>query len=241
MEHAITIVGCGLPERELVSSDRLTPNNYEIFIDKEGHTCQTNVIMASRFTRFLVVNDDNQFPYKILGKAIGESELAYTLGAVKCAVIPLYSGIQLVYNDVKTAFLALVTDGIFDWMDPDKLIARIFLTSANTYREYVNENKREFGPALSSILIDLEMSKFVWCVEVSRPGAFAEGRVEAVVLVDSTSATINKSPFLLITKEKQVVYSDGGRPVSYDWDAPLDVPAFYHNLQEVIPCGKNRV
>lgn len=239
LEHAITIVGCGMPVKELATSNQLTPHNYEIFIDQNGDTYQTNVIMASKLIKFLVVNDDNQFPYRLLNKGIREGELGYNLEAIKCAVIPLYSGIQLVYNDVKTAFLALVTDGVFDWMNPDKLITRIFLTSANTYREYVNEYRADFGSALSSILINLEMSKFVWCVEVSRPSAFVEGKVEAVVLVDSTSATTNRSPFLLITKNGRIDYSDGGKPVSYAWDRPLEVPAFHHNLQEVTPYGKD--
>lgn len=239
LEHAITIIGCGEPVRELVSSNRLTANYYEMFIDTNGHTYQTNVIMAAKLMKFLIINDDNQLPYRVLDKAIGESEVKYSLEAIKYAVVPLYSGVQLVYNDVKTAFLALVTDGIFDWMRPDKLITRIFLTSANTYREYINENSTAFGSDLSSILINLEMSKFVWCVEVSRPDAFTRGKIEAIVLVDSTSATINKSPFLLLTKANQVDYCDDGKPVSYAWKAPLNVPAFHHNLVEVVPFGED--
>ena len=250
-EHAVAIIGCSSPNLTNIDFERLPPNKFEEFADEDGKPLRTNVILATRFISHMVVNDDNYFPYRILGRLPPKIDdlpqegerllqkrdtLSYTMRAINHAVIPLYPRIQLVYNDVRISFLALWKTGIYNWSE--KIVARIFLTSANTYREYVNQNSSAFSQDLKNIIVHLEMPKFIWVVEVSSPEASKANLVNAIVLVDSTSATINKNPFLLITEKNQIRYVDAEKSVAYSCSSDLlSIPKFNNNLQEVTPYG----
>ena len=143
-EHAITIIGHGEP---VIPNDptHLPHSYFELSYQADGTPYETNVIMASKFIQFAVINDDNAFPYRNLDKNPRLSQVGYSLHDIEYAVIPLYPRIQLVYNDVCEKFLGLVQRGIYDWAAGNKLISRIFLTSSNTYREYVREHQKELG------------------------------------------------------------------------------------------------
>lgn len=253
-EHAVTIIGHGEPA---IPNDptRLPHNYFELGYQEDGTPYETNVIMASKFIQFAVINDDNAFPYRRLDKDPRMSQVGYSLHDIEYAVIPLYPRIQLVYNDVREKFLGLVQRGIYNWAAGDKLISRIFLTSSNTYREYVREQQKEFGVDLVNIVLDLEMPKFIWCVEVSNYASFQRGEVNAIILIDSTCATINPDPFLLVTMEDRIKYksdaiyaeeynSDTGTTESTNFVEFSDnislfsVPAFHNNLEEVHPYGE---
>lgn len=236
-EHAVAIIGCSSPKLTNIDFQNLPPRMFEDFADKEGKPLRTNVILATKFISHMVVNDDNYFPYRILSRLPQKGDISsYTMRAINYAVIPLYPRIQLVYNDVRISFLALWKTGIYDWSE--KIVARIFLTSANTYREYVNQNSAAFGRDLKNIVVHLEMPKFIWVVEVSSPEASKANLVNAIVLVDSTSATINKNPFLLITEKNQIRYVDAEKSVAYSCSSDLlSIPKFTNNLQEVTPYG----
>lgn len=253
-EHAVTIIGHG--GYVIPGDPAYIPHTYfELGYQEDGTLCETNVIMASKFIQFAVINDDNAFPYRRLDKDPRMSEVGYSLHDIEYAVIPLYPRIQLVYNDVREKFLGLVQRGIYNWAAGDKLIARIFLTSSNTYREYVCEQQKEFGMDLVNIVLDLEMPKFIWCVEISAYSSFQRGEVNAIILIDSTCATINPDPFLLVTMEDRIKYkidtiyaeeynSDTGTTESTNFVEFSDnislfsVPAFHNNLEEVHPYGE---
>lgn len=60
-----------------------------------------------------------------------------TIPEIDRLIIPLYSRIQLSYEDIRTIFLRMVSTYQENWEGP--IVGRIFLASANTYREYINE------------------------------------------------------------------------------------------------------
>lgn len=253
-EHAITLIGHG----KIASPSQLRwiPDNYyEIGYDKDGAARKTNVILASKFVSFAVINDDNYLPYREVSRTVDTAGGHYSMHDIDYAVIPLYPRIQLAFNDVREKFLALLPLGYYDWVGQENLIVRFFITSANSYREYAQENIRALGPDLVNVILGIEMPRFIWCVEISSRLAFEEDLVNAIVLIDSTCATINSDPFLLLTSPNWIKYKSTADyveeydPVTEKTEflnyqeitegiSLLTVPAFHKNLEEVIPYGK---
>lgn len=253
-EHAVTIIGHGKPI--IPQEPEHIPSKYfELSYQEDGTTHETNVIMSSKFIPSAVINDDNAFPYRILDKDPRKSQVRYSLHDIEYVIVPLYPRVQLVYNDIREKFLGLVQCGIYGWATQEKLVSRIFLTSSNTYREYVFEQRKAFGANFVNIVLDLEMPKFIWCVEVSRYTSFQSGLINAVVLIDSTCATIDPDPFLLVTMEdrikykKNAVYTEEYNSATETTESKnvvefldnvklFNAPAFHNNLEEVLPNGE---
>lgn len=243
--HAISVVGLGkrLPEingslRELIS----TECPYESYWESKNEIT-TNVILSSRFYNSIVVNDDNFFPYAMVhmkraSQGFGDnSAIPYAIPEIDRLIIPLYSRIQLTYEDVRTIFLRLVAADSSQWGEP--VICSIFLTSANTYREYLNESCRHMNPDIRKILISLEMPRFIWCVEASTPEHYQleEPIIDGLVIFDSTSATINPEPFLFVASPKGAVHYKVESLIKEMGNTPNylhSMPSFSKNLKEVI-------
>ena len=245
--HAISVVGLGTPKiqsaeelRELIES--LCP--YESYWD-EGNEVMTNVVISSRFYNSIVVNDDNYYPYTVAHikrpqQEADDDKVPYTIPEIDRLIIPLYSRIQLSYEDIRTIFLRMVSAYQDEWGGP--IIARIFLASANTYREYVNEINDAGNESLKLIkrlLINLEMPKFIWCVEASSVEHYQSENpiIDGLVIFDSTSATINPEPFLFLAFPNGVIRIKNGSEV-FECEAAregfdLSMPHFNKNLVEV--------
>ena len=152
------------------------------------------------------------------------------------AIIPLYSRVQLCYSDVKELLIGLVEAGNYDDIADQLLVVHPFLASANTYREYANDVIRQYDPDLSELILTIEMPKFIWCVEIATKESFQKGLFNALVLIDSTSATVNKEPYLLVTGEQEIRYLDRdvGRAFPQE-SGRKEFPSFNRNLNEVQP------
>lgn len=91
---------------------------------------------------------------------------------------------------------------------------------------------------IRQILISLEMPRFIWCVETSTPEHFRsdEPCVDGLVILDSTSATINAEPFLFIAFPNGVVRFKSNSFIYEYVDENrrgLSMPRFNRNLVEV--------
>lgn len=241
--HALSVVGLGASLlQETVDLNHLIENHcpFESYQD-HGNDVMTQVVLSSRFYRSVVVNDDNYFPYspvhtKLQEHSENEERVPYTISEIDRIIIPLYARIQLTYEDVRTIFLRLVAANPTQW--GDTTIGRIFLTSANTYREYVNESCGELNPLIKKILISLEMPRFIWCVEVSKPEHYqlSEPVVDGLLILDSTSATFNPEPFLFIADMTGIVCFKNHSDIikwSCQDDTGFPIPRFAKNLKEV--------
>lgn len=250
-EHAVTLIGHGKPIAP--SQLRWLPDNYfEVGYNKDGSMCKTKVMLSSKLVTFAVVNDDNYLPYREVSRTVCAVEGNYSMHDIDYAVIPLYPRIQLVFNDVREKFLALLPLGYYEWAGQEELIVRFFIASANSYREYAQENQSDLGAELVNVILNLEMPRFIWCVEISKVSAFERDHVNAIVLIDSTCATINSDPFLLLTMSDRIKYKSNTDYIEEynpstgniefmnyqeitDNVSLLDVPAFHKNLEEVNP------
>lgn len=245
--HAISIVGLGdqkpqhgVDLKELVES--YCP--YESYWDGDNEV-MTNVVLSSRFCNSVVVNDDNYFPYAMARMkrptqiATGDDTIPYTIPEIDRLIIPLYSRIQLSYEDIRTIFLRMVSTYQEEWGGP--IVARIFLASANTYREYVNSIDDTTNTSLKQIkhlLINLELPKFIWCVEASSVEHYQQENpiVDGLVIFDSTSSTINAEPFLFLAFPNGAVRVKTNSEIiecKEEDGCSLSIPQFNRNLLEV--------
>lgn len=244
--HAISIVGIErLPNANSSDFNLMKliecTHPFETYWEN-GNEITTDVVLASRFYNSIIVNDDNFFPYRAVHMKSknfdkeGSTVIPYTIPEIDKLIIPLYSRIQLVYEDVRTIFLRLVTAEREAWKGP--IIGRIFLASANTYREYINEKCPKLHTGIKNILMSIEMSRFIWCVEVSTPEQYGNesSSICGLIIFDSTSATINPEPFLfLAAPDGKVSYISESHIMAFEDETyeGLLMPHFNGNLDEV--------
>ena len=235
--HAVAIIGHDKPRVANIDGDMVSgwlENN------SNDRSCP-EVLFSTKLINSYYVNDDNFFPYRIVSKIPRESETHYKVNDKKqffimqdfdYAIVPLYHRIQLGYQEAKSVFMSLVQTGIYNWAK--RIIVRMFISSANTYKQYVFENRSKFGKKITDLITTLEMPRFIWCVEVSTPEAFSEGNINAITIIDSTSATVNTDPFLFITEKDSINFLDSHEQKAYCVPLSLPiVPCFKKNLQEV--------
>ena len=212
-------------------------------LEWEEQPSESTFYLASRLVEELIVNDDNQFPYQFLvtrsdsglkqlleeNETIKGKPYLYPASEIDGAVVPLYPRIQLDYEAVLNRFKALVEQGFYG--TGKTLVVRIFLTSANSLREHVLDVKKEIEESnphadpelLKSLqnLLRLELSRFVWILETSTPQEYENGFIQSVVIIDSTSATVDEQPI-------RFPLPDGdGRIIRKDFQG---VPRFEGNL-----------
>lgn len=241
--HAVSVVGLGnyhpIYDGVSISSQVESLCPFETYREN-GKELSVPVVLSSRFYNTVIVNDDNYYPYAAIHmkrpeQTEDEDVIPYSITDIDRLIVPLYPRIQLAYEDVRTIFLRMMAANPEHWGKP--MIGRIFLASANTYREYVNEDCPNLDRVIKTFLIDLEMPRFIWCVETSIPEHFQQKypTVDGLLIFDSTSATINPEPLLF------AVYPDGSMRVRKDGHimniktggVGLSIPRFNRNLKEV--------
>lgn len=239
--HAVAIVGHDKPEMDRLDGE-IPLSWFETPLKRNNSTQPVpEVLLSTKLINSYFVNDDNFFPYRVVSKILFKSETYYRVRNTRpkfrlqdfdYAVVPLYQRIQLGYQETKSVFMALVQTGIYNWAK--RIIVRMFVSSANTYKEYVYENRSFFGRKVTDIITSLEMPRFIWCIEVSTPQDFANELVNAIVIIDSTSATISADPFLLITEKDKIRFLNSEEQKAYCMPLSLPrVPCFRKNLREV--------
>lgn len=238
-EHAVSVVGIGRYYQDDWDLEKQI-RDVEPFemLNQDGKETQTNVVLSSRFVESLIVNDDTTFPYQAIHMVKPPEDSTglptYSITEIDRIIVPLYSRVQLAYDDVRIISLRMIDATKQNW--PSLSVVRIFLASSNTFREYINHDCKSLDKIVRSIFVKLPMPKFIWCVEISEPGHYKEGYIDGMILIDSTSATVNPDPGLLIFDNTGALrYKDGPKVLEYI-STPmreLQVPRFSHNLKEV--------
>ena len=246
--HAVTIVGHGEHETGNLIKGLVPSSWFEPYLSNSDLTQDLpKVILSTKLINSFYVNDDNFLPYRVVCRVPYASQTYFSSNGTQknfrlqdfdYAIVPLYQRIQLGYQEAKAAFMALVQMGTYSWLD--RIVMRMFISSANTYKEYVYENRQYFGKKLTDIITGLEMPRFIWCIEVSKPEDFVDKMVSAIAIIDSTSSTINADPFLLITEKEQIKLLNNREQKAYQLPVSFPrVPNFKKNLTEVNVNGKN--
>ncbi len=238
-EHAVAVVGVGprYQSEKRIDIGELIKNSPEAYekLLVNGMEVRTNVVLASRFVDTIIVNDDSFFPYQPVSSGPRAFQVPYNLMEIDRLIVPLYPRIQLDYSTVRLLTLRAMEADKARW--PSTAVTRIFLASANTLREHINQNCGALSPRSRTVFVILPMPKFVWCVEVGSPEHYQAGYIDGMILFDSTSATVNPSPELLIYDSTgNLRYKDDDTLWELE-EAPMGelcIPSFSSNLKEVV-------
>ena len=225
-QHAFSIIGHGE-----IRYDMLNDSDYINKIREPN----TNIILHSKLIDSMYIMDDNWFPFKKLDKYVtAKSDVNYSMYEITYAVVPLYSRMQLEYHEVYQRFLGLLKHGDIKW--EGNQIVRIYLTSSNSLKKYIKQTP-DILPALKKIIIDLNMSKFVWCIDLSEMEEYKNKKVSGKIIIDSTAGTKETEPWILIHNKEQIRYYDVCQDSSNEIKGLQIQPytEYVHNLDVINP------
>lgn len=224
LNHAIVLNGYCDVDRAKLNLDYIFQNGCVVRNLPNGIQEKTNVILHTELIDSLIVNDDGFFPYKEVsrpgvGGLYGQQDIVpeeaksknyYLTESINNAIIPLYSRTQLAYNDVLSYFIGIIQknkikDVRLNW--PSKIVARIFMTSVNSYKEYIKSTIGDINKVLCSMIMDVKFPRFIWCVEVSGFESYRNKKIDGIAILDPTCSTKSEYPFIFLHDgEKAGVY-----------------------------------
>lgn len=223
-QHAVSIVGHGKIDYELLDDSA----SIDTLKDEK-----TGIILHSKLISSLYVMEDNYFGYRRVSKQLPtvESDVDYNLYEIKFAVVPLYGKMQLVYNEVYERYVSLVESKTMNWEEVK--ISRIYMTSANSLKRETGNNKK-MCDQLKTIILRLNMSKFVWCIDIAGIDNYKNNLTSGRVIIDSTCSTHEKEPWLLMHDGHEIRYYDEDENSNFVVECDIQPYTIYtNNLKRV--------
>ena len=209
--HAIAVVGHGELDCGIVDS-------------------RHGLIDSSCAITSIIVNDDNVLPYFQVGRT-AEGEDGYGMSDIDLMLVPLYNRVHQEY--------AVLYERVMDYLETGNLnlcedsVVRIYLASAVSMKRRAMKDK-SMNPLLKSIVVAMEMPKFVWCVEISDKEEYKNRKISARMIIDSTASPGMSTPWLLVHDREKIKYLDSGK--WYEASHKTEAYNMYqHNLREVEP------
>ncbi len=198
--HAITLFGHGN-----VDYDRLDNDNVS-FLCEEG----TNVVMHSSLIQNVYAIDDNYFSYKGIDPyiPISDKDIDYALCEINYIIVPYCEKVLLGFNEIYEKFMEVVRKKAMEW--EGLRICRIYLTSANSFKEKAADNEK-MNEGLKKIIRLMDMPRFIWCIDLATVQESKENLISGRLIADSTVGTQTENPWLLMhNTEKFSIISENG-------------------------------
>lgn len=196
--HSVSIIGHGLINVDILDDPVLVKSIMDSEIEVVSHT---------RLVKDFYVMDDNLFPYKKMqiGWATSGNDVEYGAAELKYCVVPLYPRMQLVYNEVYARFKTWMLEKAMDWETP--CVSRIYITSANSLkRETLNST--DMNEQLVSIILNLSLPKFVWCIDLANFDEYKNGLTSGRIIIDTTAPTLDEEPWILRHDKNEINFID---------------------------------
>ena len=234
-KHAISIIGHGKINYDLLSdSDKI-----DELIDKEA-----NVISHARLISSIYVMDDRCFPYREVPVDLPDknSDVNYGGNELVYAAVPLYNRMQLTYKDVYNRMIAWLKLRVMKWEKVN--VCRIYITSANSLKRKAMQSM-SMPQTLKDIIISLSMPRFVWCIDLAGIGNYRDGKTTGRIIIDTTSATWEKEPWILRHDMETIQYKDFDLDPEYIYTVkesmhPYDIYKnnlkYYGGEEDELPC-----
>lgn len=199
-------------------------------LDCDAMDNRHGLIDSSCAVASIIVNDDNFLPYFQVERS-AEDEDSYGMNDIDLILVPLYNRVHQEY--------AVLYERVMDYLETGNLdlsedsVVRIYLASAVSMKRRAMEDK-SMDLMLKSILVSMEMPKFVWCVEISDKEEYKNRKISARMIIDSTASPGVSTPWLLVHDREKIKFLDSGK-----WYEASHKTAAYnmyqHNLREVEP------
>lgn len=223
-QHAVSIVGHGKIDYSVLDN----PVAVNKLIDEK-----TGILLHSKLISSLYVMEDNYFGYRKVSKSLptSESDVDYNLFEIKFAVVPLYEKMHLVYNEVYERYVSLVETKTMNWEEIK--ISRIYMTSANSLKREAGSNE-EMCEELKTIILRLNMPKFVWCIDIAGVDNYKKNLTSGRVIIDSTCSTYEEEPWILMHDGREIRYYDEDENDKYVVECEINPYKIYtNNLERV--------
>lgn len=234
MEHAVCVIGHGPIINKKLNSDQM-----ELYFEKSHDGKPLNALLHSRFIDSVIVNDDNYFPFRTVccnfmegtstDNLMSYTTPNYTIDAFDYFIIPLYEKMHLTYNEVYNRVINLLESGVLKNL-PSPLVLRIFITSSNSYKEKVN-NYNNMHIYIKKNILELNMPKFIWCVELSGIDNYYNNLVDGTIIIDATSSSKDDEPWIFMHDKKSIKYYNGNRLVRGNLDNVSPYCQYTNNLE----------
>ena len=218
VESGLPIVGFLSPQDHAVSIIGHGKINYDILDDKDFIDCmidkKANVIPHSRLINSIYVMDDRFFPYREVpvGLPNKNSDVKYGMNELYYAVVPLYNRMQLAYREVYARMVSWLKAKVMQWEKVN--ICRIYITSANSLRQKTLASST-MQSDLKDIILTLSLPRFVWCIDLAGIENYKKGLTSGRIIVDTTSATWDKEPWIMRHDMKKIQYKDYDKNPEY--------------------------
>lgn len=226
--HAVSIIGHGLMDLDILDDKILVKSIMDPEIDVVPHV---------KLVSDLYVMDDNLFPYKKmkLGWADSQSDVEYGAAELKYCVVPLYTRMQLVYNEVYARFETWMKERVMDWETP--CVSRIYITSANSLKSEALK-AIDMNEQLVETILNLSLPKFVWCIDLANFEEYKKGLTSGRIIIDTTAPTLDEEPWILRHDKNGMEYIDidnhilGSSKCQYIKTSIAPYRMYQHNLME---------
>lgn len=198
IKHAISIIGHGTIDYALLDNREAVD---------EMKDAEVNIISHSKLIKELYVMDDNGFPYLRMPTSLPtkESDTVYGLNELKYAVVPLYIRMQLAYSEVYERFRVWRKEQVMDW--GELCVCRIYITSAKSLKHEALISS-SMNDDLKDVIINLSLSRFVWCIDLSEIGEYKSGLISGRIVIDATAPTLEEDIWLLRHDRKKIEFID---------------------------------
>jgi hypothetical protein len=181
----------------------------------------------SREAKYLLI-DDNHHPYMevpLEDPACNYVKPEWKDCKIIGAVVPLHKKIYM--EVLRARELALTSLNTFDSLIKlPTLCLRLLLSSTRTFKHSVAHNP-DLTQDYKTLLLGLNMSKFVWIAEVGTPESFAAGKATGMLLMDATEP--KKNQILAYLLENTYIGKIGGEIKVLS--LPLQPFKMHHNLK----------
>ena len=242
VESGIPMVGFITPEKHAVSIIGHGRVNYNLLDDKDYiNQCidtTANVISSTRLIESLYVMDDGEFPYREVTKALPSkaSDVKYGLNQFTYAVIPLYAKMQLTYHDVYNRMLQWICGKVMNWKKQN--VCRIYITSSNSLKRNAMESET-MPEILQDLIARISLPKFVWCIDLAGIENYKMQLTSGRIIVDATSATVDKEPWILRHDGNRIQYRDYDENPDYIYSIDVSIAPydFYINNLDCVEIG----
>ncbi|MBF0271324.1 MAG: hypothetical protein HQL98_04480 [Magnetococcales bacterium] len=226
-EHAVAIVGHGPLQPDWLSL-----------------CTQDECISSFQLINSLVVNDDNNFPYKLLGP-VKEPDEKYAMDAINGFLVPLPEKIFLSAERVDGYMNQIFTNLDLNWFGLDlsflkgrTRIVRYFIATSYSYKSFLCRMRASIKARMVNPVFLMDMPKYIWIVEVSDAQSYGKQECLLRFVLDATASDKHAYPFFMVHDRSEVVVFDRSQPkivtlrIKLDGE-PFTMPMYTHNLNGI--------
>jgi len=113
----------------------------------------------------------------------------------------------------------------------EKVVARIYLTSARSFKREALKN-RSMNSYLKSIVLRLDTPQFIWCVDLSSIDGYTNNKISARIIIDATAGTYDDEPWLLM-HDSDVIYWKDDNQIYTKKESIKQYEIYKNNLKEI--------